>query len=467
MKKILLLYPPSPFLTDQRSLAPLGCLQIGACMEQWGWEPTVVDLAGDEGYVKSALDAMVEGYDAVGVSTTTQQTSYVRPTIEAILKEYPRAHTVAGGPGPTMDPETYRKMGFTVTVKGDGETAKAAFEPGAPAIFHAQMVEDLDALPWPDRDLVDIKSYSFRVRNKAGEPIPSTHTLTQRGCPMSCNFCSGREIPEYRTVRVRSPENIVAELDHLHDRYGYNAFQLYDDEVNLLRGRTLKLCEALAKRNYCLRGFIISHPNALDEEVMAALSKAGFTEVCAGVESGSDRVLKRNKIYKTSYATSLRAVQMAHKYGIRFKAFTMVGLPGSTREDDLITKKWLLEARPDDFDVTCHLAMPGSPIAIHPEQNPDYHYEPVDWTTERSFYKGKPGDYKALSWPEGRTPEELVATREEIDRDVRKALNLTWFDGGKARNFTEASMGQFSPLSYGTMGTFGGSPGTFQPKVTG
>lgn len=380
MKRVLLLYPPSPFLTDSRSLAPLGCLQIGACMERWGWEPRVVDLAGDENYVKTALDAVAEGYDAVGVSTTTQQTSYVRPIAEAILKEYPGTHLVAGGPGPTMDPETYRGLGFTVTVKGDGETARAAFEPGAQAIYHAPIVEDLDALPWPDRDLVDIKSYSFRVRNRDGEPLPSTHTLTQRGCAMSCSFCSGREIQEYRSVRVRSPENIVAELDHLHDRYGYNAFQLYDDEVNLLRDRTLKLCEALSKRDYALRGFIISHPNALDD--------------------------------------------------------------GSTREDDLITKKWLLEARPDDFDVTVHLAMPGSPIAIHPEMNPDYHYEKVDWTRERSFYKGRPGDYKAFSWPEGRTPEELVATREEIDRDVRLALGLPWFDGGKAVKSFEHSMGQ-------------------------
>lgn len=109
------------------------------------------------------------------------------------------------------------------------------------------------------------------------------------------------------------------------------------------------------------------------------------------MESGSDRILKLIRKNTTAEINS-RARRIAKEHGIRFKAFTMIGHLGETRK-------------------------------------------------EMAFYKGTPGEYKSFVATSGLSREELVALRDEVERDVRAALGLPPLKATAAAQY-EHSMGQ-------------------------
>jgi len=195
------------------------------------------------------------------------------------------------------------------------------------------------------------------------------------------------------------------------------------------------------------------------------MAKAGCIEVCTGVESGSDRILKNWVRKNTTYAINKDAVATAHRHGIRLKAFTMVGNPGETREDVLRTRDWILDARPDAFDVTVFQPYPGSPIfnALFPEEgraqlpSPRMDGLPIDaplpdFERESWFYKGVAGEYKTetrtlgMNGERGLSPEELVSLRDEIDAECKAALKQEGIQRSSplfdAQQVYEAGMGQ-------------------------
>lgn len=443
MKRILLIHPPSPFLLDERALLPLGAVLVGTVLNQHGDHAEVLDLAGVKDYVQAAVDKVYEGWDAIGVSTTTQQTSKVSPIVRALRQRFGRIHLVAGGAGPTNDPELYLKLGFDKVVQNEGEYAFTAWDREGPKILTAPLLQNLDALPYADRNLVgDPRAYRFVFPDRDGKLSRATHIMSTRGCPMSCGFCSGRLTPYYRTFRTMSPQRVVDELEFIRASWGYNSVTDYADEVNINQKWLLEYATLLKGRGFTLRSFCIAKP--LNREVLHAMAEAGWSEICIGVENGDDQVLARNHIFKTTYRSTVRAVQLAHAEGIRVKMFTMVGLPGETRETAMRTKALLLEARPDDFDVTIHTPFPGSPIYEHPEQYSwGLSFRPVDFASEElGFYKTYEGKYRAYARTPTLAEGDLVALRDEIDRDVRQALGMKRMTRENWEKTLEHAMGQ-------------------------
>ena len=440
--KVLFLHPPSPFLLDERAIAPLGVLQIAACMEQRGWEVDVLDLAGNLNYVQSTVEQLSKtNYDAVGITTTTQQTYKIPQLLDAIRK-HGKYHIVAGGAGPTTDPTSYVKLGFDKVVRNEGEYAWNAWEKDGPQIITSPLIHNLDELPFPSRGLVDLKNYTFYLKDRAGKIYkPTTHVVSTRGCPFGCNFCSGRELEYYRKYREFSPKRIVAEMIDIANKFKITAFTDYADEVNIRKERLLEFCKIVKEYDFKLRGFIVCR--LFDEETAKAISDAGFIEVCAGVESADNEILLRNNIRKTTAETSLHACKLAQDYGIRFKSFTMLGLPGETEKSAYKLRDWLLNAKPDDYDISVFLPMPGGPIYEHPERFTDFTFDKLDFTKELAFYKGVPGEYKSYVTPEGMNRERLVQLRDEIDYEVREKLGYTQLKRkDKQEQAYDHSMGQ-------------------------
>jgi anaerobic magnesium-protoporphyrin IX monomethyl ester cyclase len=440
--KILLIHPPSPFLLDDKALIPLGAVLIGTTLNQAGHHAEVLDLAGDPNFVQTAVKRVAEGWDAIGISTTTQQTGKVVPIIRALRGEWPALHLVAGGAGPTNDADLYLRIGFDKVVRNEGEYAFDAWKPGGERIVTPPLLDDLDKLPFADRDLVDVKNYRFLFRDRAGDLRRATHIMSTRGCPMSCSFCSGRLTPFYRSYREMSPERVVAELEFIREKWGFSAVTDYADEINVSKTWLHHYADVLEGRGFALRSFCIARN--IDEGVMRDLARGGWTEICIGVEDGNDEVLARNHIFKTNRKTTVRACQLAHKYGVRIKMFTMVGLPGETRETAMDTKSLLLEARPDDFDVTIHTPFPGSPIYEKPQDFAwGLSFRPVDFASEElGFYKTYEGNYKAYARTPTLSEQDLVALRDEIDRDVRAELGMQRMTRENWQATLEHAMGQ-------------------------
>lgn len=439
--RILLINPPSPFLLDDRVFPPLGLLEVAAVLEAAEHQVEVLDLAGVPEYEAAAGAHMrARGpYDVYGLTATTPQFPKAIKIQTAIRQVVPEAHVILGGPHATVMPESCGM--FDKVVAGDGEAAVfEALERTGPKMLDASkrgaVIENLDDLPFPARHLIDLRSYVWEMDGERGTTI-----MTQRGCPFGCVFCCGRDLFVYRKIRVRTPKNVLDELDFIHAEYGFRTFMIYDDEVNVLVDRTLELCRALQGRDYRFRGFIKAE--LFTPEVARAMAQAGFAEVCTGVESGSDRILKLIK-KNTTVEINSRARRIAREHGIRFKAFTMVGHLGETREDVLLTQQWLIENRPDEFDVTLFTPYPGSPLYDRQEafaSHLQFDKAELDYTTEMAFYKGTPGEYKSYVATPALTREEMVHLRDEVERDVRAALGLPPRVPTAASQF-EHSMGQ-------------------------
>jgi len=409
---ITFVIPPSPFLLNDKVFVPLGPLYIAAVLEQKGYDVKVVDLTGTENWEEKLIEAVKQKDELIGLTSTTADfptTLKILKIIKSVNKETPVA---IGGPHATISPDQCNM--FDKIIIGDGTTGIFLALDSEEKIVHGPMVENLDELPLPARHLIDIGSYHYEINGRK-----ATNVISQLGCPFNCAFCCGRNIKEYNTVRFRSPENFVKELDYLNEKYGFEAFMIHDDEFNLNKERTLKICKALSERDYALRGFV--RTDLFDEGIAEAMAKAGFYQVDAGVESGSPKILKIiNKM--TTPEINTKARTLAKKYGINFKCFITVGHPSESREDIMMTKQWLIDNKPDAFEIYVITPYPGSPLYDNRE---DYDIQfNINYLHDITSVTRKNGEHRCLVRNSHLSAEEIANLREEVDHEVREKLGL-------------------------------------------
>lgn len=486
LTNVCLIIPPSVFLLDERVFMSLGILKVAAVLEARGIRVQMLDLSGIENFAEVAgAFARTSSTATFGLTATTPQLPAATRVAAAIREARPGAKVILGGPHVTLVNAAVRrerKLGiekgragaaleglhqhFDVLVAGDGEEAVfAALAPGAPRVVDADdpasalflKNQDLDALPLPARHLVDVDSYHYEI-----DGVPAISLIAQLGCPFACGFCGGRASPSLRRVRMRSTANVVGEIEHLHRQYGVKGFMLYDDELNV-NPRMLELMQgvtALQQRmgqEFSLRGFIKAE--LFTDEQAAAMYAAGFRWILTGFESGAPRIL-RNMNKRATREDNSRCIELAHRHGLKVKALMSAGHPGDSAETLAQTRDWLLEARPDDFDLTIITTYPGTPY--YDEAVPDparpgvwtYTFAPtgdrlhafeVDYAVTANYYKGNPdGGYQSFVFTDHLSPEELVQHRNAIEAEVRKALGIRFYALAAKQRF-EHSMGQSGP----------------------
>ncbi|MDP3910866.1 MAG: cobalamin-dependent protein, partial [Gemmatimonadales bacterium] len=209
---VALITPPSPFLADQKVFLSLGILKVAAVLEARGYPVQVIDLSGVTNFEDAAAEQLVDsGARTVGITATSPQMPAVRRIVDRLRATGPY-RVILGGPHPTLVHASIRRGRVRanpawatllemadVIVAGDGEDAIfAALEPDAPPVIDADDPKGpwfltsarLDETPWPARHLVDLDSYHYTID---GERAASM--IAQLGCPMPCNFCSGRSSP--------------------------------------------------------------------------------------------------------------------------------------------------------------------------------------------------------------------------------------------------------------------------------
>lgn len=482
MTPICFVIPPSPFLLDERVFMSLGILKIAAVLEKAGQPVEVLDLSGIENY-KEALVSHAQQTSATtfGFTATTPQMPQAAALASLLIQIRPDAKTILGGPHPTLTYAAVKKervrgivgraqraLGqmadvFDVLVCGDGE--KAIFEAlrdDCPAIIDADdpkvdlflTNQTLNETPFPARHLVDVESYHYQIDGERAVSL-----IAQLGCPFQCGFCGGRNSPMLRRVRMRTTDNVVSEIDHLYKCYGVKGFMLYDDELNV-NPQMVPMMNAISELQegygvqFKLRGFIKSQ--LFTDEQAAAMYRAGFRWILTGFESGSGRILENiNK--RATRADNTRCVDIAHSHGLKVKALMSIGHPGESAETIAETKSWLIENKPEDFDVTIITPYPGSPyyddaveekgawVYTYPRTGDKLYAKEVDYFRTADYYKGDPnGGYQSYVWTETLSSEALVSQRDRLERDVRGALGIPFNPAQPAQRF-EHSMGQGLP----------------------
>jgi len=215
-------------------------------------------------------------------------------------------------------------------------------------------IRHLDTLPLPRHDLLPLQSYRAPL-----VPSPYAFVVTSRGCPGGCRFCI-KHVSYGDSVRFRSPESIVAEMELLASQ-GVRSIHMYADIFTVSREQVMGLCDLILARGLRIPWTCNSRVDFVDPEMLRAMAQAGCHWISWGIESGSDEVLRRAR-KGISVDQVERALQWAKEAGIHNWGYFIIGLPGETV--DTIKQTICLSRRlPLDL-VLFHIAAPypGSPL---------------------------------------------------------------------------------------------------------
>ncbi len=339
---------------DDMLIPPLGLLYLSASIRPRGYEPHVIDLK-IEPIADTELVSRMRRLrpDVIGIGAFTPDAPAMHQTARVLKKALPSVPIVVGGPHASTDPdEVLENEAVECAVLGEGETTfldvldalgagrSLAQVPGVAVrdstgavsrTLTREPIRDLDSLPFPAWDLVDLERYAAY---HGATPVGKRRYMsifTSRACPYQCTYCHtifGKEF------RARSPENVVAEIRALKERYGIRVIEVSDDIFNLNWKRSTAVCEAIASAGL---GISMSFPNGLRadimrDELLQAMRAAGTYFISYAVETGSPRLQSLiKKRLKLDHAREViaRTVDM----GIYTNGFFMMGFPTERREE--------------------------------------------------------------------------------------------------------------------------------------
>jgi anaerobic magnesium-protoporphyrin IX monomethyl ester cyclase len=219
-----------------------------------------------------------------------------------------------------------------------------------------QDIKDLDALPFPAWDLVDIPRYQDIWSRRHG--YYSMNLVTTRGCPYHCNWCA-KPIWGQR-YNVRSPENVVAEMKWLQQRFHPDHIWFVDDIMGLKPGWLARFAELVEAKTVRIPFKCLSRADLLLRgETVQALQRAGCHTVWIGAESGSQKILDAME-KGTQVEQIVEATRRLHAAGIQVGFFLQFGYPGEDREDIERTLQMVRDGRPDDIGISVSYPLPGT-----------------------------------------------------------------------------------------------------------
>jgi anaerobic magnesium-protoporphyrin IX monomethyl ester cyclase len=279
-------------------------------------------------------------------------------TIAKMIKELtPDVPLIIGGPHCSIFPEQALQAHHAqVCMVGEGEYRIGAVMDALQGIkafssipgivyreggaIHAtgpsEQIKDLDAIPFPARELVKKYEYGYSSGVKV---IPGTVTsmMCSRGCPFHCTFCQ-REVllPSYQS---HSAERVIAEIDEV-VRAGYTSIMFADDNFLMNKKKTEVIMDHIINQRYDLRLWILNaRVDSADPVLYTKLRKAGVEHIIFGVESGDQEILD---FYKKNITLDQirQAVTLSHKVGIFTDANFILGAPIETRRHILNTVRF-------------------------------------------------------------------------------------------------------------------------------
>jgi anaerobic magnesium-protoporphyrin IX monomethyl ester cyclase len=217
-------------------------------------------------------------------------------------------------------------------------------------------LKNLDTLPFPAWDLVNIERYRSIWLEHHG--YYSMNVATSRGCPYHCNWCA-KPIWGQR-YHVRSAENVVAELAWLKRMYAPDHVWFVDDIFGLIPGWVEEFADLVEKHDARVpfkslqRADLILKGSTID-----ALRRAGAQRVWVGAESGSQKIL--DAMEKGTHVSDIYdTARRLHEAGIQVGFFLQFGYPGETREDIERTLQMVRDCRPDDVGMSVSYPLPGT-----------------------------------------------------------------------------------------------------------
>ena len=349
MKIVLINAPvkrPSP---HARLAPPLGLAYIASALLKEGHDVRAIDfnISGlNYGIVERMAE--IERPAIVGISAHTETFNNALRIAERIKSINKEVNIVMGGPHPSLLPaQVLESPAVDFVVKGEGEKTLVeladslvernrkfdhirglAYREKGVVVNEEREPSDPDELPYPARELFPIEFYQEKW-----------NIATARGsCPYKCPFCSASLLWQGRR-KPRSPENIIAEIVLLKEKYDINYVFFTDDVFTLKRTWVYELADSLRSLDRPILWGCATRVDLVDQELLKDMAYAGCRAIQFGVESGSQKILDSVKGIKKEQA--LRAVKTAIEAGMKVASSFMIPFPNDTPSTINETKEFI------------------------------------------------------------------------------------------------------------------------------
>ncbi len=360
MADVLLIKANSSHLHQARIAPPLGLMYLAAALRERGHRPKILDMR-IRPLPPSDLAREIKAFkpDLVGLSAFSVEMPKARELAGTIRREAGfSGPLVLGGPhASAAGAAVLSEPLVDFALAGEGEIAFPRLVEALAAGNRAAVREipglflrenggvvstgkprpsaDVNLLPHPAWDLVDVPAYFSAIRTCFLKNRPYMPVFTSRGCPYGCIYCHNIFGKRFR---ARSPENVLSEMETLVRRYGVREFEIQDDIFNFDRDRAAAVCEGIIRAGWNVK---ISFPNGLrcdilPRDLLALMRRAGAYFLAVAVETASPRLQKMIR-KNLDLAAVERAARDARDLGVITIGNFMLGFPGETRAEILET----------------------------------------------------------------------------------------------------------------------------------
>jgi len=386
---------------------PLGLMYLGAVLRERNYQVEMFDCTFREDFSEFETYMRFVRPPIVGITSliTVRRNALI---LAEIAKQY-GATVILGGPDPTGIPDRYL---FHQVTGGSYPVDIVAFDEAELTIIDLMdhffqkegavtdleeisglrlrgengslvatesrpLIQNLDSLPLPARDLVNFEPYRQAWKKKHG--YWSLSIINTRGCPYGCSWCQKAVFG--RTYRSRSPENSAEEMRILKETFDPDQIRIVDDITGINKKWVSQWREAVTAKNASIPFECLTRVNLASEEMLADLQAIGCKKIFLGAESGSQKVLDAmNKGAKVSQV--YRAAEHCKHLGIEMYFFMMVGYPGEEWADLQQSVDMLRKTLPDSFSTTIAYPLPGTPFY---EQMRDRLLFESDWNVDWDY----------------------------------------------------------------------------------
>ena len=335
------------------SFPPLGILYLASVLEERGVEVSVLEQAAKGLTIEETVRwVKKEDPDILGFSTFASSGRTAALTCNEVKRENPDIITILGSYYATFNSERvlHKYPSVDVAVRGEGENTVTDLvkcfekngdlkdvlgisfrgENGVASTADRPLIKDLDSLPFPDRELIDVE-YHCTLAGANVAPKKFTSIVSSRGCVHRCRFCSCTQFAR-NMWRPRSVENTLKELHFLASK-GYEQFLFVDDSFTMNPKRVIRLCREMKKEKIDMDWICEGRVDNCSYEMLHEIARAGCRILYFGIESANQRILDYyNK--RTTPKQSETAVRTARKAGLDVVVGSfIVGAPDETRAE--------------------------------------------------------------------------------------------------------------------------------------
>jgi len=382
----LLINPPTNY-PRERILPPLGLMYIASVLENIGINVKILDaFLLNFSYEKILEIINKEQPNFIGIYSNILNFDECKKLAKYIKKLLPESYIILDGPFPSSFPYYSMKEIPEVDFCIRGEEEKTIVELTNKKMIpkkvrgiafrknknifitsNRPLIRNLNSIPFPARHLIFINKYKFLPHEF--RRLPTTTMICSRGCSFKCTFCPkpifGTQLSSHlfsNEYRVRSPENVISEIEKVINEHSIKEILFLDDTFGLNKSWNERFCNLLIKEKLDIEWSCQTRVDIVNEKILLKMAKAGCWSILYGLESGNQRLLNfLNK--KITIGQIRKVVNLTKNTNISVRASFILGLPTETKQETMKTIKFAKSLNPTYAQF--HLLAPFEGTSIY------------------------------------------------------------------------------------------------------